>query len=694
MNLKEVVDNIKNEKILLPSFQREFVWDVKAQRSLIASVISNVPCTSSLLVEGTNTGSVKFLCKEIGSNLSQPYIIIKSGKTFDYLLDGQQRYSTLYNAFNDYYSELTQIPERKSKLNSLFDKLQYRWFLDFNLIKSDYFGFGSAKFDVNAAEKYMPDEIEEFIVYEKLKEKGDEYFSINKDLDDLISGCIDNSRLPLFLFFSKYSHRIQYILKNIQYKQNHKLLVTGNFDQLKSKICDSKFSEDTLFDHMNLIKDISSTQIIKDNSFKEIYLQIDKISEMWSSELTDFLKKQIINYNLNPIFLKDIDKAIVTYSHINTGGTSLSTLDLICAKSSTIDLRKKIIDSIDTNFRFVDKSFTISEVNINENFEIITSNDGLQKNFADFFIQVLNLIHFKKYKNDINDLPTNFSKQDYSLLNIDDDFIKNNYVLAIEIVKKVSFFVNIHCGQRKFKNITNKLLLLPIASALIFIDNHDEKLIKKLIAFYWIKLFSGDYDSHQNMMAYKHSREIVNWILNDDFSIKDNLITALENDVMNKSGFSDKESTCVKKPNRSLTENLMTYLLSIKSSFKDFSSPPKNIDTNDKLHYHHLIPLAGAATIGSGTKNIRNKDHVLNVLMNLTPISDKSNLEIGRFNIKEYGNRLQVANMDDHHISIKWKDITYDKNDPKTISNIKDLFENRHEKISSHMREKLKDFLN
>jgi hypothetical protein len=694
MILKEVVDSIKNEQILLPSFQREFVWDVKAQRSLIASVISNVPCTSSLLVDGTNTGSVKFLCKEIGSNLSQPYISINSGKTFNYLLDGQQRYSTLFNAFNDYYSEFVQISDRKLKLISLFEKLQYRWFLDFNLIKGDYFGFDSAKFDVIAAEKYMPDEIEEFIVFEKLNENGTEYFSINEQFDNLIFGCIQKCRLPLFLFFSKHSHRIGFILKSIQNMQLNKLFISNNIDQLKVRICNSDFSETELIEHLEIYNDLTISSQIRGESGKKITSQIDYFSEIWSSELTDFLKKQITNYNLNPIFLKDIDKAIVTYSHINTGGTSLSTLDLICAKSSTIDLRKQIIDSIDIKFKFIDKSFSVSDVVINENFEIITGNDGLQKNFADFFIQVLNIIHFKNNKKSINELPTNFSKQDYSLTHINDAFIKDNYVLAIEIVKKVSYFINIHCGQKKFKTVTNKLLLLPIASALIFIDKHDDKLIKRLIAFYWIKLFSGDYDSHQNVMSYNHCKDIVNWLLNKDCTIKDKLINELENDVMNKSGFSDKDSTCVKKPNRSLMENLMTYLLSIKSSFKDFSDPPKFIEINDKLHYHHLIPLAGASTIGSGTKYIRNKEHVLNVLMNMTPITDKSNIEIGRFNIKDYGNRLQVTNMDDHHINIKWKDITYDINNPTSKSDIKDLFENRHDKISSHMREKLKDYLN
>lgn len=696
-NLNEIFDLIKKNEIILPSFQREFVWDVLAQKSLIASVISNIPCTSSLLVNYKDPGSIKFLCKEIGSNLKQPYIT-PSSSNYSYLLDGQQRYSTLFYAFNNIYENLT-LAQREIKLDSIFEQLKYRWFLDLKLINNDLFGYNSLKFDKLVADKYLPEEIIKIISSKKLNKTGKEFYSINKDRSDLISGCIKHSCVPLFWIID-FNYDVLKILKSIQKDNLNAHYDNKQFDKLKAIICDQNFTESKYSEYILILNDKNSTDKQQESANNIILEQIEKISNEWSEKFSDFIKDRIKNYNLNPIYLEDIEKAIVTYSHINTGGTSLTTLDLICATSKSTDLRKQISENLFNKFYFIDKGFKILEVELNERFEVFTNNNGIQNNFADFFIQVLNIIYFKNDNNpktgkayEINDLPTNFSKQKYSLEKLNDDFIKNNLNYAIEIVRKICYFLNIHCGQRKFKNITNKLLLLPLAIAFIYVKNHDDKFIKKLISFYWIKLFSGSYDSHQNEQSYKDCIDIINWLLNQDPKVKEGLITQLEYEVLKKLDFSDYSSTCTNKPNNSLENNLMSYLLSINKELHDFVSSQSVIDLNETIHHHHLIPLASASTIGFGTKEIRNKKHVLNVLMNITPISEKTNIEIGRFTLNEYGDRLSVSNIDDHHITSDWVKFKYDDKDSHSLNKLNELFKKRHDDISKSMRYILKSYL-
>lgn len=51
-DFKEIVRNIENNKILLPDFQREFVWkDEEMQKKIVASVLAKMPVGSILLLD-------------------------------------------------------------------------------------------------------------------------------------------------------------------------------------------------------------------------------------------------------------------------------------------------------------------------------------------------------------------------------------------------------------------------------------------------------------------------------------------------------------------------------------------------------------------------------------------------------------------------------------------------------------------
>ena len=79
--------------------------------------------------------------------------------------------------------------------------------------------------------------------------------------------------------------------------------------------------------------------------------------------------------------------------------------------------------------------------------------------------------------------------------------------------------------------------------------------------------------------------------------------------------------------------------------------------------------------------------------MNITPISEKANIEIGRFTLKEYGDRLSVSNIDDHHITQDWVNFKYDDKDSHSLNKLNELFKKRHDDIAKNIRFILKNYL-
>lgn len=63
-NLSEIIIAIQKNIVLLPHFQREYVWNKTQQKNLILSVLTNLPSSSSLLLRKQNTD--KFKCIRIG----------------------------------------------------------------------------------------------------------------------------------------------------------------------------------------------------------------------------------------------------------------------------------------------------------------------------------------------------------------------------------------------------------------------------------------------------------------------------------------------------------------------------------------------------------------------------------------------------------------------------------------------------
>lgn len=93
-NLVEIVKQIEKKEILLPDFQRGFVWnDEEMQKKLLASVLAKMPLGSILMLKGE---ADSYGCKQIGSKAREDVSQLGK-KEVKLLLDGQQRVTVLTN---------------------------------------------------------------------------------------------------------------------------------------------------------------------------------------------------------------------------------------------------------------------------------------------------------------------------------------------------------------------------------------------------------------------------------------------------------------------------------------------------------------------------------------------------------------------------------------------------------------------
>ena len=104
--LKDLLSEVHSRTMVLPDFQRDFVWEPGATQELIVSIANNYPAGSLLRVRDANR---VFAAREFeGSPELQGY------KHTFLVLDGQQRLTSLYQAFygvgeHRYYLTLNKL---------------------------------------------------------------------------------------------------------------------------------------------------------------------------------------------------------------------------------------------------------------------------------------------------------------------------------------------------------------------------------------------------------------------------------------------------------------------------------------------------------------------------------------------------------------------------------------------------------
>lgn len=148
LTIAEVISSIHSKKYLLPSIQREFVWDVEQISKLFDSLMRDYPIGSFLFWEVEQEKSREFVFYEFLRNYHQRHsrhnekANLNGTNSVTAILDGQQRLTSIYIALmgsyayklpNKRWDNEQAYPIRKLYLNLLkeADETEYKYDFDF-----------------------------------------------------------------------------------------------------------------------------------------------------------------------------------------------------------------------------------------------------------------------------------------------------------------------------------------------------------------------------------------------------------------------------------------------------------------------------------------------------------------------------------------------------------------------------------
>jgi hypothetical protein len=667
-------------RLVVPNFQREFVWERDSQKNLLASFLIGIPIGSLLIIKGSNNEfSAKRLC--LKDTIVDNALLAQE---CNYLLDGQQRISTIKGILTNPFSNVEYQNEISSIYENLYAKLRTRWLLRIkpNENEEDLWGFNSLYFDSQLLIQKEPSDIMPFIEYKMDIKNSDRFYSpvfelnLKTDsptewLNSLASMFAQNSLLPFWEFSTK--------------TQLFESVIDKIADAARQKIVDDYNASNDKRIFINKLKSVNLNAKTKDfNNPSTIDTIWSDLRGEWKSKVKDYLTAIVLNQNLSVIDLPkdEIARATIIFENLNRGGTPLSTFDLIVAKSynstNQQSLRELIRDELKSNLDLM-----IAGERVIWNGELIGAiedkNEDLHKETKEQFLNLLSII--VNSSDEVNSLKVDHIKK-HSILSLDLTSINSYNKVSIENLKRALLFFNLRLGVKHINDIVYKLMILPISLVLYKLgDNWADQIVwNKLEYWYWLSLFSGRYRDKQNERCIEDIKELYDWIIeNDQNSIsRFNLTSQRFSSVLNNENYSSLDVLTLQnqdyKPPTAIINALLQYELSKRPQDLYVPNVPYNqldhLDlefvnrkincmdiSKDKydIEVHHIIPLSTTTSIGQSSKQIRSdKNNILNSPLNLTFITKDANRKISNYAPKVYINaiteNLNNLPIHDHHI--------------------------------------------
>ncbi len=575
---KKIKELILEENLLLPDFQRDFVWKPQDQQlKLACSLFLDIPIGSILVLDKLDDIGLRKLCYKEERN----GINLKNSKL---LMDGQQRISAIKSIFSNLYDSAS---EWKSIHNGLHNNLQYRWFLNLSLkdhpssqnLSGDelkrkldllYDFYWNRKF-----ENYDIEDIKPFIVNKKaLLTNKDDRWHPAQEIDKIKNYCVEENILPLFFLLSEDSSTLTPIIRKICKKY---------IDFLRERK-----QEDPIKSHLDKIK--QNFGIIIENQQDPSTIQ-DKME----SNIKDFFDNHIIHKEIYGVEYEksQLNKAIVAFNTMNKAGISLGVFDIVSAKYSSLKQGKLSKKLFEISKDFINENIHDSAVKeLIKNKFIDYDKNVITKSFSDMCLNMLS-IFIKEPTNEY--IKLDWIKQN-SLLKISAQQIEEHSKKAVESLLLAFQFLIKRCGVPSIKHIKYKLTIIPIAYNL-YKHQNNQKAEDKAEYSYWMSLFSGKYEKGQNAFSIEHLKQLNEFIKQET----DNPFKKYESDLCAKKGYSDLEGFKAFYENNSYSystnigEYFLQFILSyaVKEKtpiFKHSAEKKITIEHFDSLHKDHIIP--------------------------------------------------------------------------------------------------------
>lgn len=103
MSIINLLEQIKDDEIILPAIQRDFVWNKDKIEKLLDSIMRGYPIGIILLWETYNNIQYRIFIKDYQDNILHTFHDNKDQKRLKLVLDGQQRLQSLYTALYGTY---------------------------------------------------------------------------------------------------------------------------------------------------------------------------------------------------------------------------------------------------------------------------------------------------------------------------------------------------------------------------------------------------------------------------------------------------------------------------------------------------------------------------------------------------------------------------------------------------------------
>jgi hypothetical protein len=650
IKLIDAVDKAEKCQLLLPDFQREFTYDRGKQKALISSVFTFIPLGAIMTLE-EDSNNMSF--REIGRKSTINPTISSSPRRVDFVLDGQQRITTLWACFTDIFhgkslNDRNQLRDDVSKL------LCNRWTI--RLVPSgqehDLFGFLSLKFSIEEIRNVRPEEIGERIDYSRSLVGNDLWAWSDGATMDFPSSHIQSQQVQDFkekiaakgLIPIHKVFNAKLYLRHIGKSRKFELL---NFlEDVYENQNFNQCSEDqkTLLRLALEVSNENEFDAFRDSNVRVQFLE-NRLDD-WIQDVAEYFREVseqvLFNIRLNH---SDLSKANVIFDVINQTGQKLTVFDLFCAKHPSVRVRAEVLRIID--------SFP-EGIGLGSEF-------GAEKRFLDVFMNIVRVAyHLELVRTRHTSLDVAKALKS-DVFSIPQAFVAAEMVNCSKAAAEAVRFAVAELGARKLSEIPYLLQLIPLGTAFYLTKQTPASNQKALMKYvYWFGLFSGRYRELQN----KISAEDVECIVTHRcFGGNNALPPSLGvggpwwDKLLNYEGYNDEAHLISNDSDETVGEGvrkgMLQYVLAKQPS--DFPRPLNStsgprLSSANELEIHHIIPLGTQTTIGQNTRMIRGEKGMINSPLNLTYISKESNRYIHSLHINAYISSVDTRALLDHFI--------------------------------------------
>ena len=645
------VDTEESNNLVLPDFQRQFVWDPDAQKNLLCSLLAGIPIGSFLIQKGKwNDFSHRPLCYTFYDKREE-----KEQKV-SYLLDGQQRLATIKTITSDIFnvkkiidSQDTEYLGEKYTIDEIKDwtdlfkqknpavtkHLRNRWYLNFEDIETDENGEKKFASDIEEELRDLfnykkndkePDDYARYIINEKItKSTKEKFLGLGQDIGGgkYLDICKKKQWVPLWLLLDS-----------------------------------EEIFKDSIYNALTVsLPPLADTDSQKDNRVK--------MCADLANYIRDFFRRRVLEASIPCQIIEDnqVGYGIALFERVNTTGTRLTVYDLLVSRygRNNNDNNKNLNDEIRSKLQKKEERNTTLEYNALNNKYDIEYHDGFYDNwvaddnlpsssFQKLFVSCLALETWNK-KNEERKLTVDVLKRKSILgkdknKSIGAEDIKKNWEEVVGKLKQIFEFLHIECGIYRFRNLAYELMVLPLYWSLLRSDNNSSLFIKNRTAlnrckyWYWVSIFTGRYRKNQNSIAIddcKKLREFLEGnkkfreIFTDIFSEETTDNKSEVNKILNVENYSSKDVFCDRQSyadhrEDALRKACMQFLLSTRpQDWTENSKQKIEVSTitagkiKQVFHEHHIIPQS----YSSHDKKITD---FINSPMNLTCITKKTNI--------------------------------------------------------------------